>query len=168
MGLEWVFLIRGDTGSYCIIGWIVSYCWLDRIVSSAGSYRIGWIRKHWILCAGWLLDGWDRWDGWTGLGVGGTGVRRTDVSTHRNGSAVMVAGTGAPPLALEGIQAMGSGVWHQLCWCCKGAQYLCRISKIIHIECTLIGTNTQYKTVQRVRTIQLYYSFTQIRTSNVV
>ena len=33
MGLEWLFLIRGYTGSYHIIGWIVLYCRLDRIIS---------------------------------------------------------------------------------------------------------------------------------------
>ena len=122
MGLEWVFLIRGDTGSYFIIGCIVSYCWLDHIVSLAGSYRIAWIElyrigcisKHWILCAGWLLARWDRWDGWNGRGVGGTGVGQTDVSTRQNESATMGAVIGAPPLALEGRWDMGSGGWHQL------------------------------------------------------
>ena len=60
------------------------------------------------------MAGWDRWDGWTGWGVGGTGVGRTDVITLRNGSATMGAEIGAPPLALEGRQAMGSGGYHQL------------------------------------------------------
>ena len=155
MVVEWVFLIRGDTGSYHIIVWIVSYCRLDRIVQSAGSYgigwigsyRISWISKHWLLCAGWLLAVWDRWDRWTGWGVGGTGVGRTDVSTRRNRSATMGSGTGAPPLDLDGRRAMGSCDWHQLRRCCKDADYLCRRSKILQIECTRIGTNTQYKIV---------------------
>ena len=46
MGLERVFLVRGDTVSYCIvgfIGWLVLYCWLDFIISLARPYRIGWI-----------------------------------------------------------------------------------------------------------------------------
>ena len=140
MGLEWVFLARVDTGSYRIIDWIVSYFRLDHIVSagldrvvSAGSGNTG------FLWAGWLLAGWDRWTGW---GVGGAGVGRTDVSTHRNKSATMGAGTGALPLALEGRRAIGSGGWHQLRRCCKGAEYLCRRSKIIQIECTWIGTNS--------------------------
>ena len=33
----------------------------------------------------------------------------TDVSRHQNGSATIGAGTGAPPLALEGRRAVGSG-----------------------------------------------------------
>ena len=40
------------------------------------------------------------------MGIGGTGVGRTNVSTRRNGSATMGAGTGVPPLALEGQRAM--------------------------------------------------------------
>ena len=122
MGLGWFFLVRGDTGSYRIIGWIVSYCRIDYIVSLDGlycivlirSYRIRWIRKHWILCAGWLLSGWDGLDGCTGWGVGGTGVGQTDVSTLRNGCVTMGAGTVAPPLAFEGRRAVGSGGWNQL------------------------------------------------------
>ena len=130
------------------IHWIIEYPRMDcivlpaglyRIVGWIGSYYIFWIRKHWLLCADWLLVGWD---GWTGWGVGGTGVGRTDVSTCRNGSAIMGAGTGEPPLALVGPQAMGSGGWHQLHRCCKDAEYLCWRSKIIQIECTQIGTNT--------------------------
>ena len=35
------------------------------------------------------------------------------------------AGTGAPPLALEGQRAVGSGDWHQLRWCYKGTEFLC-------------------------------------------
>ena len=128
--------------------WIILYHWMDCIILSAGSYcivgwigssRIGWIRKHWILCAGWSLAGWDGWTGWR---VGGTGMGRTDISTRWNGSATMGAITGAPPLALEGRLAMGSGGCHQLRQCCKDAAYLCRRSKIIQIECTRIGTNT--------------------------
>ena len=46
MGLGWVFLIRGDAGSYHIIRCIVSYCRLDRTVSSSGLYRIGWIGSY--------------------------------------------------------------------------------------------------------------------------
>ena len=160
MDLEWLFLVRGDTGSYHMIGfigWIVSYCQLDRIVSAGShpnvgwiisywldwiiSYRIGWIRKHWLLCTGWLLPGWYRWDGWTGWGVCGKGVGRTEVSTRRNRSATMASGTGAPLSALEDRRSMGSGSWHQLCRCCKDAEYLCRRSKIIQIECTKIRTS---------------------------
>ena len=89
---------------------------MDRIVS-AGSYRISWIvsyrldriRKHWLSCTGWLLAGWDGWDGWTGWDVGGTRVGRTDVSNRWNWSATMGSGTVAPPLALEGKRAVGSG-----------------------------------------------------------
>ena len=147
MGLVWVFLVRGDTVSYRVIGFIVSYCRLDIIVLSAGSYhivwigsyRIGWIRKHWLLCAVWLLA---RWDGWTGWGVGRMGVGRTYISTHRNRSSTMGTGTGAPQLSLEGKRTVRSGGYHQLRQCCKDADYLCRIIKIIQIGCTQIGTNT--------------------------
>ena len=122
-------------GSY-LIGWILS---LDRIVSAVLDrivlYCIGWIRKHRIFCTGWLLPGWD---GWTGWGVGGTGVERMDVSIRRNGSAAMGVRTGAPPLALEGRQSMKSGICHQLCRCCKDAEYLYRRRKIMQIECTQI------------------------------
>ena len=57
---------------------------------------------------------------------------------------VMLTGaiTGAQPLDLEGRWATGSGGWHQLRLCCKGAEYLCQSSKIIQIGCTKIGTNT--------------------------
>ena len=53
----------------------------------------------------WMGRWWD---------VGGTGVGRMDVSRQRNGSATIGAGTGAPPLALEGRRAVGSGVCRQL------------------------------------------------------
>ena len=93
------------------------------------------------LVTGWLLAGWYVWDGWTVWGVGGTGVGRTNVCTCRNRSAAIGAGTGMPPLALEGRRYVVSGVWHQLCWCCKEAYYLCRRSKTIQIDCTQIRTN---------------------------
>ena len=72
MGLEWVFLVRGDTGSYRIIGWIVSYCWLDRIILagldgivSAGSGNTGFYALD-----GYWLDGADGTDGTDGVLVG--------------------------------------------------------------------------------------------------
>ena len=70
----------------------------------------------------------------------------TKFSRRRNGRATIGAGTGAPTLALEERRAVGSGGWHQLHRCCKGAEYLCRSSKIIQIDCTQIGTN-MYKKV---------------------
>ena len=91
--------------------------------------------------ARWLLTGWDGWYGWTGWNVGGTGVIRADVSRRRNRSAIVDAIIGAPPLALEGRRAVQSGSWHQLCWCCKDGEYLCRRRKIIQIECTEIRTS---------------------------
>ena len=57
------------------------------------------------------------------------------------GPTLAGAGMGATPLDLEGWQAVGSGGWHQLCRCCKGAEYLCQSSKIIKIDCTKIVTN---------------------------
>ena len=42
---------------------------------------------------------------------------RANVSRRRNGSATMGAGTGAPPLALEGLRAMRSGSCNQYCRC---------------------------------------------------
>ena len=143
MGFGWVFLIRGDSG------WIVLAYQLDCTISS-GSYRISWIlsyflyciRKPWLLCAGWLLTGCYRWVGWNGWGVGGTGVGWTGVSRRRNRSTTVGAVTGAPPLALEGRRDVVSGGWYQFRKCFKVADYLCRISKIIQIDCTKIGTNT--------------------------
>ena len=52
------------------------------------------------------------------------------------------AGRGAPPLALEGWQTVGSGGWYQLRWFFKGAEYLCWSRKIVQIDCTRIRTNT--------------------------
>ena len=58
------------------------------------------------------------------------------------GPTLVGSGMGAPPLALEGRRAVGSGGWHQLRRCCKGAEYLCRSIKIIQTDCKKIGTNT--------------------------
>ena len=168
----WVFLISLGlvgglpseetlTGSYWLdsIGWIVwivsagSYR-LDCIVLiiSDGSYRlyrIGWIvldvlyqlhriglglaSINWVLCADWFSAGWmvrmdcmGRW--WYGGGMEGPTLAGT--------------GTGAPPLALKGRHMVGIGGLHQLCWCCKSVEYLCRSSNIIKIDCTQIRTNT--------------------------
>ena len=128
MVIGWVLMIRRDAGSCRIILWIVSYR-LDRIL----SYRLYCIWKHRILCAGWLLPGWYGWDGWTGWGVGQTGVGRTDISNHQNGSATIGTGIGAPKLALEGQQDMGIDGCHQLRRCYKDVEYLCRKSKAIQI-----------------------------------
>ena len=81
--------------------------------------------------AGYCLDGIDGTDGLDGTLVG----RGWD------GPTLAGARTGAPQLDLEGRRAVGSGGWHQLCQCCKGAEYLCRKRKIIQIDCTQIGTN---------------------------
>ena len=149
MGLEWVFLLRGDVspassaGFYHIVSW---KCYRMDCILSTGLYRIVWIvsyrldhtRKHWILCDGWLLAGWDRWNGW---GVGETGVIWNKVSRRRNRSDTIGSGTRTPPLALEGRRAVGSGGWHQLSRCCKGAEYLCLSSLIIQMYCTKIVTN---------------------------
>ena len=64
-----------------------------------------------------------------------------------DGSLLAGAGTGVPPLALDGLQSVGSGGWHQFRLCCKGKDNLCRSRKIIQIDCTQIGTNTYYKIV---------------------
>ena len=73
MGLEWVFLVRGDTGSYHIIVWIVSYYRMDRIVLdgldrivSAGSRNAGF-----YVLSGYCLDGMDGTDGMDGALAGG-------------------------------------------------------------------------------------------------
>ena len=125
MGLGWVFLIRGDAV------WIVLAYRLDSIVSD-GSYSIIWIllgkTGFYALAGYWLdrtngLDGTLMGRGWDRLSLAGTG-------------------TGAPPLALEGLQAVGSGGWHQLRRCCKGADNLCWSRKIIQIGCKQIRTNT--------------------------
>ena len=125
-----------------------------------------WISKHWLLRIGWLLTGWYWWTRW---GVSGTGVGRTDVSRRQNGRATMGAGTGAPPLDLEGRRAMRSGRWYQLCQCCKDAEYLCRRSKIIQIECTEIRTSNvvQDSIKSTYNTIVVWLHTTINRTSNV-
>ena len=125
-------------------------CWLDCISLLGGYNCIGWIvsyrldpiRKHWILCADWLLAGLYRWYICTGWDVSGTGVGWIDVRRRQNESTTIDAGTGAPQLALEGRQAVGSGGWHQLRWCCKDAIYLCQSRKITKIDCTKIRNNT--------------------------
>ena len=70
---------------------------------------------------------------WMGIWLDGGGME---------GLTLEGAGTGAPTLALEGPREVGSGGWHQLRRCCKGAEYLCWGSKIIQIDCTQIKTNT--------------------------
>ena len=134
MGLEWVFLIRGYTGSYFIIVCIVSYCWLDRIVSDVLDCIVsdGSGNTWFYELAGYWLYGTDGTDGLDGALV----VRVWD------GRTLAPAGTGVPPLDLEVRRAMGSGGWHQLRWCCNDAEYLCQRSKIIQIEYTRIRTNT--------------------------
>ena len=100
MGLGWVFVIREDAGSYCIIGWIVSYHRLDRIVLPAGSYCIGWIGLYHFYCiisgnavfyalAGYCLYGTDGMDVLDGALVG----------QGWDGPTLVGARTGAPPLA---------------------------------------------------------------------
>ena len=71
--------------------------------------------------AGYCLDGKDVTDGLDGALVG----------QGWDGRTLGPAGTGAPPLDIEGRRAMRDGSWHQLCQCCKDAEYLCRRSKII-------------------------------------
>ena len=90
---------------YWLIGWIVSYQ-LDRIISAGFvSYRLDRIRKHWFYAlAGYWLDGADGLDGKL-------------VGQGWDGPTLAGAGTGAPPLALEGQRAVGSGGWHQLRRC---------------------------------------------------
>ena len=108
----------------------------------ARSYCIGWIISGgtgFYALAGLILAGWDIWNVWD---VGGVGVVWTNVSRRRNGSATISAGMGAPPLAIEGRWAVGSGGWHQFFRCCKGVEYFCRSRKIIQIDCTQIVTNT--------------------------
>ena len=103
MGPGRVFLIRGDAG------WIVLAYRLDHIVS-AGLYRIVWISKHWIYAlAGYSLDGMDGLDG-------------ALVGRGWDGPKLAPAGTGAPPLPLEGKRSMVSGGWEKLRWCCKYAE----------------------------------------------
>ena len=101
--------------------------------------RIGWIvlvlllvslgeTGNWI-ATGWMGQMYRIGQGWDGGGMEGP--------TLAGG-----AGTGAPPLALEGGRAAGIGGWHQLRQCSKGAEYFFHRSKIIQISCTKIGTNT--------------------------
>ena len=106
---------------------------MGRIVVSAcrnGSARTGapplagWLLQTRYKCMGRWLDG----------------VGQSNISNHQKGSATVGAGTGAPLLALEGRRAIRSGRWHQFRWCCKDAEYFCRRSKIIQIECTQIRT----------------------------
>ena len=81
------------SGLYWIIGWIVSYH-LDCIVST-GSYRIVWIvsgNTEFYAMAGYCLDGTD----------GTYGLDGTLVGQGWDVPMLSGAGTGAPPLALEG------------------------------------------------------------------
>ena len=131
-------------GLYWLIDWIILYQ-MDRIVLDV-SYRICWIVLYrfdriisagpgntvFYALAGYWLDGTDGTDGLDGKLV----VRGWD------GQELSGAGTGAPPLALEGRRPMGSGGWQQLCWCCKDAEYFYWRRKIIQIYCTGIAINT--------------------------
>ena len=67
MGLQWVFQVRGQTGSYCIIGWIVTYCQLDWIVSYQMDQEtlafMLWLVTDWMGRMGqmdWMWRWWDR------------------------------------------------------------------------------------------------------------
>ena len=90
MDPKWVFLIRGDTGSYRIIGWIVSHR-LDRIVSSGLDHIVsaGSVNTSFYALAGYWLDGTD------GLDV-------ALVGRGWDGTTLAPTGMVAPPLALEG------------------------------------------------------------------
>ena len=91
-----------------------------------------------LACKNWLATVWKGQANQMGRGWDRGGME---------GPTLDGSGTGAPPLALEGQRAAGSGGWHQLCWCCKGAEYLCQSTKIIQIGCTKIGTNTSCRIV---------------------
>ena len=126
-----LIVLAGSSGSYRLdhISSIVlagSY-WLDHI-----GIGLGFARKNWILCAGWFDTGWMGHMEWMGRWWDGGGMEVTTLAG---------SGTGAPPLDLEVWRTVGSGGWYQLRWCCKGAEYLCRSSKIIQIDCTKIRTN---------------------------
>ena len=122
------------------IVWIVSagLYRLDHIVLAGLYWYQSWVclvKLDFIL---WLVIGWMGRMYWLGHQWEGGGME---------GPTLSGSGIGAPPLALEGRQAVVNGDWHQLRWCCKGANYLCWSSKIIQIGCTQIGTNMQYKIV---------------------
>ena len=98
--------------------------WLDRIklivsTVSSGSYRLdrigiglGFSGRNWLLCAVWFATGWMGRMDWMGRWWDGDGME---------GPTLAGAGTGVPPLALEGRRDVGSGGWNQFCWLCKGA-----------------------------------------------
>ena len=83
-------------------------------------------------------------------GMDGTLVRRgwdegTNVSRRRNGRATIGAGTGAPPLCLEGRKAVGSSGWYQLRQCCKEEDYFLAKQKN---NINRLHTNRNYHIVQ--------------------
>ena len=102
---------------------------LNRIVSDRSGNTIFYVSAVYWLDGTYGTDGLD-WE------LVGPRVGQTDVSTRRNGSATMGAGTGAPSFALEERRSMGSGGWRQLHRCCKDAEYFFWKRKIIQIECT--------------------------------
>ena len=135
--------ILGYFGMYCIHR--LNYRRLvGGFLSEETLYRIGWIL--WVSVflgslgeTGFLFTGWyeeigfllARWDGLIWWGGGGM-----------EGPKLAGSGTGAPPLNLEGRKNVGSGGWHQLLWCCKGAEYLYQSSRTIKIGRTQIVTTT--------------------------
>ena len=107
MGLAWVFLVIGDTGSYHIIVWIVSFCWMNRIVLagldhivSAGSGNTGF-----YVLAGYWLDETDGTDGLDGALVGRGWDGRTLAP------AVMRAPPWAPEQERQRWLLRGDGLW---------------------------------------------------------
>ena len=115
-------------------------------------------RHHWL-------------DGYCKQGTNGTDeLDGVLVGRGRDEQTLAGTGTGAPPLALEGRRAMWSGSWHQFCRCCKDAEYLCRRSKTIQIECTQIRTSNvvQVSIKSKYDTIILWMHTTINRTYNVI
>ena len=125
---------QGTNGTDGLDGVMVGQGWDGRLLAPAGTVATEQERHHWL--AGYCKQGTNGTDGLDGAMVG----------QGWDGQTLAGVGTGAPPWAPEQerhrLLLRGSAL-------CKvvvatnivGAEYLCWISKTIHIECTQIRTS---------------------------
>ena len=160
------FCKDGTDGTYRndgLDGALVGLGWDGRLLAPSGTGATKQERHHWL--AGYWKQGTNVTDGLDGALVG----------QGWYGRPLAGAGTGAPPWALEQERHRWLLRGSSLCEVVAGtnffgAEYLCRRSKTIHIECTQIRTsNVVRDSIKRMYdTIILWLHTTINRTYNVI